>query len=111
MANKFGFAIAFPHGTAFVFFLAMICIVAGITFSLMKNPAIANDPTKLNLNGIFWTSITLYLFSLYCFFWASAYRNAMAPFLTAGVSNDELGPYGAREEDDFSRQWQAHNAG
>lgn len=111
IANKFGLAIAFPHGTAFVFFSAMICIVAGITFSLMKNPGISNDVTKLNLDGIFWTSIALYLFSLYCFFWASAYRNAMAPFLTAGDSGDDRGQYGTRDEDDFSKQWQAHNAG
>lgn len=110
--RQFGYAIAFPHGAAFMFFSALICIVSGFSFSLMKNPAMSNDVTRLNLNGIFWTSIGLYLFSLYCIFWASAYRNAMAPFVGDGPTRDSTDParQTTRDEDDFSQQWEQRNA-
>jgi hypothetical protein len=109
--RRFGYAIAFPHGASFMFFSAMICIVSGFSFSLMKNPAMSSDLTKLNVDGIFWTSSALYLFSLYCIFWASAYRNAMAPFI--GRDNDGGGDparAATKEEDDFSQQWEERNA-
>ena len=109
LANRFGYAIAFPHGTAFMFFLAMICIVSGVSFSLMKNPAM--DVTKLNFPGIFWASIGMYLFSLYCFFFASAYRNAIAPFLSGDPIGDEAVSEGPKQEDAFSLEWEQRRHG
>jgi uncharacterized membrane protein len=102
--NRFSVVIAFPHGFTFVFFSALICVFAGIIFSLMKNPVLTShaEAIEFNQSGIFWASILVYAFSLYCFFFASAYRNAMSSFV-----NDEHS-----EEDAFSREWEARsNAG
>jgi hypothetical protein len=92
--DTFGFTIAFPHGVSFVLFSAMICLFAGFAFSLMKNPIFLpeNSVVHFNTNGIFWTSIAVYVISLYCIFSASAYRNAMADFVKDN----------SREEDKFS---------
>lgn len=108
-SNRFGLVIAFPHGTAFILFSAAICLLAGFVFSLMKNPALSNDATKLNVDGIFWTSIVLYLFSLYCFFSASAYRNAMAPFLSNTQAEPDGAPAARSEEDTFAAEWERRN--
>jgi hypothetical protein len=96
--HAFGFSIAFPHGVSFVLFSAMICLFAGFAFSLMKNPIFLpkDSPVHFNANGIFWTSIVVYVFSLYCIFSASAYRNAMSEFVRDT----------AREEDTFSTQFE-----
>lgn len=110
LANKIGFAIAFPHGTEFIFFSAMICVVSGVAFSLMKHPSI-HDVKQLNLNGIFWVSIGMYVFSLYCFFWASAYRNAIAPFLAGDAVGQDAVSQGGIEEDAFALEWEKRNAG
>lgn len=107
LANRFGYSLIFPHATTFVACSAFICLVAGVTFSLTKNPGLSNDAAKLNLEGIFWSSIVLYVFSLYCLFWASAYRNAIGPFLN-GSDNSDNAP---REEDSFADEWRAQNAG
>src|ERR1043166_5657528 len=95
--GRFSLAIAFPHGVAFVLFSALICVFAGFAFSLMRNPIFAaNDAAvQLNVTGIFWASIAIYIFSLYCFFSASAYRNAMTGF----VQNTHV------EEDRFAIAW------
>ncbi|MGY4168351.1 hypothetical protein [Bradyrhizobium sp. USDA 4529] len=96
--DRFGFTIAFPHGVSFVLVSAMICLFAGFAFSLMKNPIFLpkDSPVHFNANGIFWTSIVVYVFSLYCIFSASAYRNAMAEFVRDTP----------REEDTFSAQFE-----
>jgi hypothetical protein len=89
--NRFSFTIAFPNGIGFVLASAVICIFAGFAFSLMRNPIFdlhAPDAVSFNTRGIFWTSIVLYLISLYCVFSASAYRNALSEFVRDG-SNDE----------------------
>jgi hypothetical protein len=70
----------------------------------MKNPVLTahNDVVKFNLNGIFWLSVSAYIFSLYCFFAASAYRNAMAGFVKSSPADD----------DRFAREWERRsNAG
>ncbi|MGX4806947.1 hypothetical protein [Bradyrhizobium guangdongense] len=96
--DRFEFTIAFPHGVSFVLVSALICLFAGFAFSLMKNPIFLpkDSPVHFNTNGIFWTSIFVYLFSLYCIFSASAYRNAMAEFVRETP----------REEDTFSTQFE-----
>jgi hypothetical protein len=102
--DKFSLVIAFPHGLAFILFSAVICVFAGFAFSLMKNPVLAahGDVIKFNLNGIFWLSVGSYIFSLYCFFAASAYRNAMAGFVKSSPADD----------DKFAREWERRsNAG
>jgi hypothetical protein len=101
--GRFSLAIAFPHGVAFVLFSALICVFAGFAFSLMRNPIFAaNDAAvQLNVTGIFWASIAIYIFSLYCFFSASAYRNAMTGF----VQNTHV------EEDRFAIAWENRSNG
>ncbi|WP_316159085.1 MULTISPECIES: hypothetical protein [unclassified Bradyrhizobium] len=96
--NKFSLVIAFPHGLAFVLFSAVICVFAGFAFSLMKNPVLSSHESgiKFNLSGVFWASVFTYLFSLYCFFAASAYRNAMTDF----VKSARL------DEDTFATEWE-----
>jgi hypothetical protein len=96
-SDKFSIVIAFPHGLAFILFSAVICVFAGFAFSLMKNPVLtAHESTiKFNLTGVFWASVCAYLFSLYCFFAASAYRNAMTGFVKSTRS----------EEDKFADEW------
>jgi hypothetical protein len=95
--GTFNLAISFPHGLAFILFSVLICIIAGFAFSLMKNPALITQSTafKLNHSGIFWLSIALYLLSLYCFFSASVYRNAMSGFVKSGHA----------DEDSFAEAW------
>jgi|SRR5581483_4575938 hypothetical protein len=98
--SRFSIVIAFPHGLAFVLFSALICVFAGITFSLMKNPVFSESPAiTFNFVGIFWLSIAVYIFSLYCFFSASAYRNAMAGFMTETHT----------DEDVFATAWEARS--
>jgi hypothetical protein len=81
--NKFSLMIAFPHGMLFVLVSALICIFAGFAFGLMKNPLFEAKESGIafNLTGVFWTSIFVYLLSLYCVFSASAYRNALTEFV------------------------------
>jgi hypothetical protein len=97
-SRNFSLVIAFPHGLAFVLFSAVICVFAGFAFSLMKNPVLnAHESTiKFNLTGIFWASVCAYLFSLYCFFAASTYRNAMTGFVKSARS----------DEDTFASEWE-----
>jgi hypothetical protein len=73
-------------------------VFAGFAFSLMKNPVLtAHDSAiKFNLFGIFWASVSTYLFSLYCFFAASTYRNAMTDFVKSARS----------DEDKFAEEWE-----
>ena len=99
--HRFSFVIAFPHGLAFIIFSVVICIFAGFAFSLMKNPALISQTpiSKFNHSGIFWLSIIVYLLSLYCFFSASAYRNALSGFVKATHS----------EGGDFARKWKARS--
>lgn len=99
--DRFSVVIAFPHGLAFVLFSALICVFAGIIFSLMKNPVLASHEQviRFNLSGIFWSSLGLYIFSLYCFFSASAYRNAMAGFMSDVHT----------EEDTFALAWETRS--
>ena len=101
--GRFSLAIAFPHGVAFALFSALICVFAGFAFSLMKNPIFSTKDAgiQLNLTGIFWASIGIYVFSLYCFFSASAYRNAMTGF----VQDTHV------EEDSFSAEWETRSDG
>lgn len=99
--ERFSVVIAFPHGLTFVLFSALICVLAGIIFSLMKNPILASqeEAIKFNQSGIFWSSIAVYIFSLYCFFCASAYRNAMSGFMDAAST----------DEDKFADAWKVRS--
>jgi hypothetical protein len=99
--EKFSIVIAFPHGLAFVLFSALICMFAGFSFSLMKNPVLISHEQviKFNLSGIFWASIIVYVLSLYCFFFASAYRNAMAGFVRTTH----------KDEDTFAAEWESRS--
>jgi hypothetical protein len=99
--DKFSVVIAFPHGLLFVLFSALLCVIAGFAFSLMKNPVLEShqDVIQLNFSGIFWASVCAYVFSLYCFFCASVYRNAMADFV-AGIRE---------EEDSFAIEWETRS--
>jgi|HubBroStandDraft_6_1064221.scaffolds.fasta_scaffold554790_2 hypothetical protein len=99
--QRFSVVIAFPHGLTFVLFSALICVLAGIIFSLMKNPVLTSHDQviRFNQSGIFWSSIGVYVFSLYCFFSASAYRNAMAGFMSAGHT----------DEDTFAAAWESRS--
>ncbi|MFO1097396.1 MAG: hypothetical protein U1E81_03740 [Xanthobacteraceae bacterium] len=96
--SRFTIVVAFPHGASFIIFSALICIFSGFSFSLLRNPALSLSipSTNFNLTGIFWSSIILYLFSLFCFFSASAYRNAMAGFVRDSRT----------EEDQFAVAWE-----
>jgi hypothetical protein len=82
----------------FVLTSALICIFAGFAFGLMKNPPFVEKESgiKFNLTGIFWTSIIVYMISLYCVFAASAYRNALADFVKDNPT----------EEDTFSKAFE-----
>ena len=70
----------------------------------MKSPTISVKSTELNASGIFWTSIVLYLFCLYCIFSASAYRNAIAPFASGDTRNRNGIAQAEIEEDAFARR-------
>jgi uncharacterized membrane protein (DUF485 family) len=95
--DRFSLSIAFPHGISFVIYSALICVFAGFSFSLMKNPVLSSHTEiKFNLPGIFWASLIVYLLSLYCFFSASVYRNAMEGFVKATPS----------DEDKFATDWE-----
>ena len=88
--QRFSLTIAFPRGISFVLVSAVICIFAGFAFGTMKNPALVPvSGVVLNSNGIFWTSIFIYLLSLYCVFSASVYRNALSDFLQDSSSGEE----------------------
>lgn len=81
--GRYRVTISFPQGLFFVVFAALVCIIAAVSFSLMRNPVFNAIDAKIGLNrsGIFWFSIILYAACLYSVFCAACYRNAMESFV------------------------------
>jgi hypothetical protein len=104
----FPFVIAFPHGIEFVVGSALICIFASGGISALKFSVLTGYPIKLNEHGVIWTSACLYGVSLYFFFFASAYRNAMSS-ATAENGTSAIEKSQMLEEEKFTEEWEARS--
>lgn len=72
----------FPYGTYFFFISISVCMIAAICFGLHRFSSTGLITVKLNTDALFNFSLVIYLFSLFCLFCVSVYRNELENFTT-----------------------------
>lgn len=90
---------AFPYGTWFFIISLIICVSAGMCFGLLRFSTTGVIAARLNKDNLFYFSVFIYLFSTFCLFCVSVYRNELA----SGKFNE------AENTRDFVSEWNNRN--
>lgn len=90
---------AFPYGTWFFIISLLVCVLAGMCFGLVRFSTTGAISAKLNDGNLFWFSVGVYVFSTFCLFCVSVYRNELA---NTKFNDREM-------TDNFIEQWSNRN--
>ena len=89
--SHFPVTISFPYGGLFVIIAAILCIISGFAFTILRNPAFATveDVGRLNTDGIATLSWAAFWVSTGILFCVSAYRNLLENVARAQPTQEE----------------------
>ncbi|OCJ27079.1 hypothetical protein A6U89_09345 [Agrobacterium sp. B133/95] len=91
---------SFPYGTWFFIISLIVCVLAGMCFGMVRFATTGVITAQLNTVNLFYFSVIIYLFSTFCLFCVSVYRNELASgkFPEAESTRDFLNDWNNRHE-------------